>query len=270
MLLRGRRTWQLLVVSLVCGVGLSWAAGQISGTTMLPEPPARPRFVSPTVWIVSGQSNVVGYATGAPSEPVAHAEQWNISTRSWEPLRDPPSFGVTPIYILPNRVSPWPAAAREALALGVVKHLRIGGWAEGGLSIDQWSERGRAWQQLSEAIRSARRVDAFVWFQGETDADRRHYRAAGRYADRLRNLLHRVRALVRNPQLRVVICSVGPPGPKLNTASLRTIRDAQRAVAESEALGTFVDTTVFEHNGQHLTASGYDELGKVIARVLSN
>src|SRR6185503_12056189 len=129
----------------------------------------------------------------------------------------------------PNRVSPWPAAAREALTLGGVKHLRIGGWAEGGLSIDQWSERGRAWQQLREAIRSARRVDAFIWFQGETDADPRHYRAAGRYADRLRSLLHRVRALARNPQLRVVICSVGPPDRRaLNAASLRIIRNAQR------------------------------------------
>jgi len=245
--------------------------GCVSGAAApLPAAPDPPPLGDPTTWIVSGQSNALGYASGPSPGVIPHAQMWNIRTRRWEPLSDPPAFGVEPLYIVENRVSAWPTAARAVLASGAVKDLRIGGWAEGGLSIDQWSERGHAWRGLREAIVAARRVDVFIWFQGESDADVKHYRGAPRYAARLRYLLARVRALARNPQLRVVICSIGPADPKyLNLRSLRTIFEAQRVVADDEPLGTFIDTRALPRNGEHLTADGYMRLGETIARALT-
>jgi len=255
----------------LAGALTTYAAACVSGAASpLPAPPDPPPLGYPTTWIVSGQSNALGYASGPSLGVIPHAQQWNIRTHAWEPLVDPPTFGVEPLYILQDRVSAWPAAARVALASGRLKALRIGGWAEGGLSIDQWSDGRRAWLELREAIGAARRTDAFIWFQGETDADLKHWRAAPRYGERLRNLLKRVHALARNPQLRVVICSIGPADPKyLNLRSLRTIYEAQRAVAADEPLGIFIDTRGFAHNGEHLTADGYARLGETIGRALS-
>ena len=111
-------------------------------------------------------------------------------------------------------------------------------------------------------------IKAFVWMQGEADADREN--AAVRYPDYLRALVDCVRAEFRDEQLPVVIGEIATETSKHPWSDM--VRAAQKQVAEEDeniCLVTTKDIPIGS-DGAHFDGISDLRLGKRFGEVLAS
>ena len=105
----------------------------------------------------------------------------------------------------------------------------------------------------------------FVWMQGERDAKEKHGEV---YADSFKGLLAQLKADLKCDDINFVIGRLSDFDMQDKKYPHWTIvRDAQVKLAESDPLGTWVDTDAMngKSNGLHYSKEGYAQLGKRFA-----
>ena len=123
-----------------------------------------------------------------------------------------------------------------------------------GTSID-----GICWRNLQTALRQDKPLDAFIWWQGESDADNSNY------AEPFRDLIARVRAETAQPRLLILVVQWGSVyGGRHGGAE-----DAQRAFVASDSAARFVRTDDLPfRDGTHMTDDGYRQLSARIVGIV--
>lgn len=144
----------------------------------------------------------------------------------------------------------------------------IVGAATSGESIRQWAVDGYMWAQLRLTLSPD--VSAFIWLQGESDADyglTPNAPLTSAYVDRLRDLVARVRSLTR-PVLLVIVC--GLANAPHNQTEFDAFRAEQRRFVMTDANAVYASTLDLPSEGsQHLTSYGYEMLARRIARAVA-
>ena len=130
-------------------------------------------------------------------------------------------------------------------------------------TISCWREDGQCWQQLKPTIRN---IDAFVWWQGESDVAERTRGSV--YAEALDDLMHRVRAAAGNHKLFVVVMQMGTaysgnlPDGAYQRAFQWTLQDENAAWVETQDLEyRWWDTA-------HMTERGYQDVSRRIMGIV--
>jgi len=156
---------------------------------------------------------------------------------------------------LPSVLSGQSNAANLALPLGGLRPVTA--ITQGATAIAAWAPDGAQWARLVPVLRTP--IDAFIWWQGESDlTDLSHY-----FAD-LADLIARVRRTAVNPGLPVVICGAN------NYPGQQPLRDLQQAYVASDPGTIYVpsDDLASEPGSQHLTAMGYQTMADRIHAAL--
>lgn len=235
---------------------------------------------APSLIVVAGQSNALGYTLG-PADlpphlqaPIAKVEVWNPVSRAFAPLQPGVNTGS------PNNPGAWGPEAQLAFRwsrdhpcgdLHVVKYAR----GETGLTSTpkdrDWSPSSHddVWDQATSELDAAKaalkaqglslQVSAVFWMQGESDTQDAGNAAA--YRQNLTDFIMRIRARWGDEQTRIYVGQIDrPPGTK----GWDKVRQAQAAVAASVPGVHLIDTDPFPRQPAdkvHLTASGQVQLG---------
>jgi hypothetical protein len=244
-----------LVVSLrLLALSACGGAGATPSDTVLPAvvPPAE-------TWIISGQSNAVGCARGTSVDD-ARVQMWTGA--GWLPAHEPLAF-MEPFEGC--QVGPWLQAARA-----VGRPVRLTGWGKVGISISNWNPQTDGWRRLEHAIKSSGLgASWFLWFQGEADAVGKGTQAP--YADRLTDLIARVRRAAQNPSMRVLIVGLADAPFQHFAAGYTQVRLAQEEVAARDPLTVYVSAEglpTAASQPYHLTEASYRVLGVRIAAIV--
>jgi hypothetical protein len=144
-----------------------------------------------------------------------------------------------------------------ALAPRLARYQPVIGYQLGAQPIAFWAPNADGWRRLSAAIQGRTDAVAFVWCQGEIDAQL----GTLNYRHALSDLILRVRRITRM-NLPVRLCELGPGADALN-ADLR-------AYVAADPLTRIVPTRdlPFQKDGIHPTDVGYDLLARRIRRSL--
>ena len=127
-------------------------------------------------------------------------------------------------------------------------------------------QSGDLYDLLMDKVRSAikgKTIDtvAFIWMQGESDAQRG---PAGVYEASLRGLIKQLRDDLKRPDLVVVIGRLNDY--KSGQAGWDTVHSAQEKVASEDPLGRWVDTDKLDGKKDlHHTVKGYEVMGRRFA-----
>lgn len=241
---------------------------------------ASPADCTPSLIVVAGQSNALGYSLG-PADlpphlqaPIAKVQIWDPAHRAFTPLRPGVNTGS------PNNPGNWGPEAQLAFRwsqehpcgdLRVVKYAR----GETGLARvpndRDWSPSSNddVWDKATAEIDAAKaalkaqglslRVSAVFWMQGETDAQDAAKAAA--YRQNLTELVMRFRTRWGDEQTSVYVGQIDrPPGSK----GWEKVRQAQAAVSTSVPGVHLIDTDPFPRQAAdkvHFTGSGQVRLG---------
>ena len=125
--------------------------------------------------------------------------------------------------------------------------------AENGRAIEGWSTgpSGDRWKELAPLLQEP--IQAFVWWQGESDRENVNY------LNDLRDLIARVRQANNNPRLLVIEVRV------LNLQQNDSVRAAQETFARTDANAILVSSDGFQDGASdHLTDVGYQTVAKRI------
>ena len=146
------------------------------------------------------------------------------------------------------------------------KYATVVGASLSGAPIALWAADGPMWRDLAATLSPD--VVRFVWYQGESDAD---FGAPGAplttgYADKLRDLVARVRQLTR-PNLFVIIC--GLTNARANQTEFDIFRGEQQRFVASDPNAMYISTIDLPNEGQHLTSAGYDALAVRIVEAVA-
>lgn len=137
----------------------------------------------------------------------------------------------------------------------------IGAGDRGATPISCWSATGDCWRDLHAALLGAS-VSALVWWQGESDRDNSAYGAA------LADLVARVRAATRRPQLPIVILQWGETySGARNGAQTQSLLWA--ALDRHAVVVPTIDLE-YRSDGIHMTDQGYRDVSARVVAVMRN
>ena len=125
--------------------------------------------------------------------------------------------------------------------------------AESGRAIEGWSSgpTGGHWQALIPLLRQP--IQAFVWWQGESDRDNPNYLAD------LRDLMSRVRATNGNPQLLIIEVRI------LDFPQNAGVRAIQETFVRTDTNAVLVSSDGLQENAtDHLSQAGYQVVAQRI------
>ena len=257
------------------------------------ESVAVPHVLVGDVWIMAGQSNMVGdglVRDALPPHPLVHAfyawDEWCVAR---EPVHFP-AGAVDPVYAaqpLTGRAKILAAHRRAVkgaglgVAFGRAMVRRTGvpqgliPCAAGGTSLDQWSPRLRhkgGHSLYGAMLRRVRRQDqpvaGMLWYQGEADT-RSDPRA---YARKMRALILAVRKDLRLPALPWLMVQLGKTHlfdeQESEQPGFLAVREQQRRLAQTiRRLSVVPAIDLPMEDGIHLDAHGQIALGERLARV---
>ncbi len=228
------------------------------------------------LFIMAGQSNMQGWRSDAamyPSDPTFkdaeipfyfEALNYGSSNKQWETLG--PQIG----HFQKGHFGPEVSFARSLFRLNM--RPAIFKYSSGGTSIKtDWKAPGQNGlyddmvRNLNKAIHELKNQGhtvtprAFVWIQGETDANDPYL--AKEYHWRLNNLLKNMRNhVLRDPTLPVIL-SVDEQHPRVQAQP--EVVEAQKQLADSDPSITFMSMNGLEkYDVTHLTAKGTINQGK--------
>jgi hypothetical protein len=139
-------------------------------------------------------------------------------------------------------VAPWLSAIYPLPVLTV---------AENGRPISGWAVAGERWKELLPHLQQP--IQAFAWWQGESDRDNRNYLSD------LRDLVARVRQVNSNPQLLIIEVRV------LNLTANAEVRAAQETFVQTDTNAILISSDGFQlESTDHLTDAGYQMVAQRI------
>lgn len=139
-------------------------------------------------------------------------------------------------------VAPWLASIYPLPVLTV---------GENGRAISGWAVNAQRWRELLPHLQQP--IQAFVWWQGESDRDNPDYLGD------LRELIARVRQVNGNSQLLVIEVRV------LNLAANAGVRAVQEMFVQTDTNAILISSDGFQlDNGDHLTDAGYQVVAQRI------
>jgi hypothetical protein len=122
---------------------------------------------------------------------------------------------------------------------------------ENGRPISGWGPSGERWKELLPLLQQP--IQAFVWWQGESDRDNPNYLSD------LRDLAARVRQTNGNNQLLMIEVRV------LNLAINAGVRAAQETFVQTDVNAVLISSDGFQStDSDHLTDSGYQMVAQRI------
>lgn len=130
--------------------------------------------------------------------------------------------------------------------LTTVYPMKVYTVAESGRAIEGWSAgpSGNHWKELIPILQQP--IQAFVFWQGESDRDNTNYLSD------LRDLIGRVRLTNNNPQLLVIEVRV------LDLSKNDSVRAAQETFVRTDTNAVLISSDGFQDGtGDHLTDAGY-------------
>jgi hypothetical protein len=250
------------------------------------------RILVGDVWVMAGQSNMVGdgqIAQALHPHPLVHAfyswDEWRVAT---EPIHFPAASKDTshcdkPITTRADILRAHKAAVKgtgPGLAFARALLRRTGvpqgliPCAVGGTSMAQWSPSLKDLEGRSLYGAMLRRyrlqgqpVAGVLWYQGEADATG----DTSAYTDRMRELVQSVRRDFRNPALPWIMVQLGKTHlfspEEIEQASFLSIRDQQRLLPQHiRHLSVVPAIDLPMEDGIHLAAEGQNILGERLAR----
>lgn len=232
------------------------------------------------VYVLAGQSNMVGYGytSGLPPElagPQADVSLYWLGEPGWRPL--------TPVSWIAGQFGPEVTFGRAMADAQPARELFLIKVARGNTSLaecwnpevgaegvagDCWEELLLTWAEATEALREAGKQPknaGLLWMQGEADAAGDEEDAA-RYGATLERLIDGARGFAEEPELPVVMGLIDCP----YCAHRDLIRAQLLAAAAADPHVRTVETEDLprEVNPVHLDASGQRTLGARFAAAL--
>jgi hypothetical protein len=226
------------------------------------------------LYLLIGQSNMAGRGRVAAEDKTPHPRVFVLNKADeWAPAVDPLHFDKPFAGVGPGLAFGKAMAEAEA-RIGLIP------CAAGGSPISVW-RAGEYWGQTrskpyDEAIRRTKlamksgELKGILWHQGESDS---RPELAGKYADRLADLVARLRKDLGAPDVPFVVGGLG------DFALTRKGESKPAAVAVQNALKAapkriprcaFVDASGLQHKGDggHFSAPAARELGRRYAKAL--
>jgi Carbohydrate esterase, sialic acid-specific acetylesterase len=131
-----------------------------------------------------------------------------------------------------------------APSLSAIYPLPVLTVAENGRPISGWAATADRWKELLPQLQQP--IQAFAWWQGESDRDNTNYLSD------LRDLIARVRQVNGDPQLLVIEVRV------LNLPANASVRAAQEAFVQADTNAVLISSDGFQLDStDHLTDAGY-------------
>lgn len=217
-------------------------------------------FSSDIKIIVSGQSNAVGLGNGVPLPVDQNILSWSPQSSAFVAATDPLPFWEAPI-----NTSAWPTLGR--LLLKQYSNVYFTGSGHGAEPLSYWDVGQPGWTYLSTNIlASGTDANWFIWYQGEADAQTGN----ADYANKLADFIGRVRALVKNPSLNVIIVQIETIGVfnAVNFPFCAQIQQAQYNYTLTDDHAFLVQTLGFalQFDGVHLTQDSQNMLARACAK----
>nr|WP_294894372.1 sialate O-acetylesterase [uncultured Pedobacter sp.] len=206
------------------------------------------------IYILMGQSNMSGRGPLIAEDSIVQNEKVLMFTKNleWAGAKNPLHFD-----------KPSVAAVGPGLSFGIAlqnadksRTIALVPTAVGGTSINAWTPGGfdkntkkYPWDDAEKRIIEAMKygtIKGVIWHQGESDSKAE---SAEAYLPKLVDLIKRVRTLVGNPNLPVVVGQLGRYNPQYDNINRQTAKlpalVAHTAIASSEGLIDKGDNTHF-------------------------
>ncbi len=220
--------------------------------------------------IIAGQSNAVGYGIGLPLPSDPNVLSWSTLSNSFVSKADTLPFFEDRTPDDGNHQSAWPTLGK--LLLKNYSTIRFTGAGAGGKPISYWDVGQPGWIVLAANIRASG-LDAnwLVWYQGEADSiDQAHVDA---YKVKLTDLFGRIRGLVDNPNLNIVVVQLEDTDNRYGTlAFLSQLKVIQYNYCANDDHAFLVQTIGCEtqFDNVHLSPNGCNQLARGIAKLMLN
>ncbi|MGI5894109.1 MAG: sialate O-acetylesterase [Candidatus Merdivicinus sp.] len=184
-------------------------------------------------FLMIGQSNMAGRGHISEVEPIHSPRLWVLRNGRWQPMYTPvncdrPFSGVSLAESFAQRYS-----ELHEVDVGLIP------CADGGTSMDQWAPGGLLYDHAVMQAKLAMRTSMLcgvLWHQGETDCPDQLYPY---YEEKLRAMLAALRAELGNPQLPVVMGTLGDylaeSSYDPNLKNYHYINDALQRIANPKA-----------------------------------
>lgn len=195
------------------------------------------------LFILSGQSNMVGVKPGVSFAPAVEKE-----------------FGKESVIVVHDAKSGCP----------IRSWLKDSKPAPGKKAKDGKEANGDLYDRLMAKVTQAMEGQevgsvTFIWMQGERDAKE----GGEGYATKLKMLIDQMKADLQRKDIAFVIGRISDHGMKndMEIPGWPGVREAQVQVAEADPLGAWVDTDDLngDDDGLHYNAAGYAKLGERFA-----
>ena len=210
------------------------------------------------IYLLMGQSNMKGRGA-IPAGQTNHAliVNMHIDTHEWYEAEHP-----LHLKSKPDNAGYGPGVdfARELVKKDDKVLVALVPCARGGSSIGLWGANGseykkalaRAQKALSDFPKGTARIAGVLWLQGESDSvEKRH----GVYAEKLTDLVRRLRTDLNDPKLPFVACTIGPfIKPKGKYLYVKEINDDLLSLPKQVAGTACVDARDLEdgHIGDYM------------------
>jgi hypothetical protein len=243
----------------------------LAGTSFAQTSPlrAKERF---HLFLLIGQSNMAGRGVVAPQDKVPHPRVLMLNQAGeWVPAVDPLHFD-KPAAVGVGLGRAFGIAVAEAtpgVTIGLIP------CAAGGSPIDVWQPgayyaptKSHPWD---DALRRAKRamesgtLKGILWHQGESDSTAA---LAPKYEAKLHDLIARLRAELRAPDVPFVVGQLGKFADSPWTEFRTQVDAAQRALPQKVPHTAFVSAEGLKHKGDktHFEADSYREFGRRYAK----
>lgn len=253
-----------------------FAACWFTGALLWPAGGAAPAADEPApkldLYLLIGQSNMAGRGTVEKEDTTPHERVLALNKEDrWVPAVEPlhfdkPGAGVGPGLAFARAL----ADAEKGVNIGLIP------CAAGGSPITVW-KKDAYWEQTKskpydEALRRttlARQrgtLKGILWHQGESDSTEA---AAKQYADRLADLVARLRKDLEAPEVPVIVGGLSEPLREKNEHA-RVVDQALRDFAKKDGHAAYVesDKLTLKADNTHFDAASAREFGKRYAKAL--
>jgi hypothetical protein len=225
------------------------------------------------LYVLAGQSNMAGRGKVDTLDKTPHPRVWMLNkANQWVPATEPMHFDKPAVV----GVGPGLAFGKEMAAQNPTAFIGLIPTAVGGSAIDAWTPGGYHEQTKNypydEAIKRVQiaqqsgTIHGILWHQGESDSKPE---LTGAYEAKLTQLIGRFRQVVNNPNVPVVVGTLGdfyvaknPAAAQINTILVKLPGHLARvACAEATGLTDGGDVT-------HFNAESARELGLRYAKAM--
>jgi hypothetical protein len=231
------------------------------------QSPVLPAKESLHLYLLVGQSNMAGRGVVETQDQKPHPRVLMLSRDgTWVPAVDPMHFDKPAAGVgLGKTFGAIIAEAQPGVTIGLIP------CAVGGSPIDTWkpgvfypATKSHPWDDMAKRLEVALKsgtVKGILWHQGESDS---LPELAQAYEAKLHDLIQRLRAAVKNPEVPFIAGQMGKFADMPWTAEKTIVDQAHQTLPKKVANTAFVSAEGLQHKGDkiHFDSASLRELGK--------